>query len=168
MQQWSTAQYDTTEREFNALSRSFFSTNSTRRRNLENPRKRPIWKPLLLENRSIPRDRSFRDTHSQNQRAAKPEIVFAYRFDCRADYNRYKSLLRNASHRTASITKTRRQTNAWNLLAIPIVNPRVSCVMKHRYRLYASEGRRHNVSGDNRFQTASWKTENACLWIYIR
>lgn len=34
---------------------------------------------------------------------------------------------------TASITKTRRQTNALNLLAIPIVNPRVSCVMKHRH-----------------------------------
>jgi len=40
----------------------------------------------------------------------------------------------------ASITKTRRQTNALNLLAIPIVNPRVSRVMKHRRRLYASEG----------------------------
>lgn len=32
----------------------------------------------------------------------------------------------------ASITKTRRQSNALNLLAIPIVNPRVSRVMKHR------------------------------------
>lgn len=35
---------------------------------------------------------------------------------------------------TSSITKTRGQANAQNLLPIPIVNPRVSRVMKHRLR----------------------------------
>lgn len=81
----------------------------------------------------IPRDRSFRDTHSQNQCAAKPEIVFAYRFDCIAEQTTIATNHSCETFAAASITKTRRQTNALNLLAIPIVNPRVSRVMKHRH-----------------------------------
>lgn len=46
---------------------------------------------------------------------------------------RHKSFLRNARHRVNN-------KNALNLLPIPIVNPRVSRVMKHRPALFASEG----------------------------
>lgn len=79
---------------------------------------------------------SFRDTHSRNQRVAKSCLLI----DSTANDGPRKQQATIATNHscetlaTSSITKTRGQANAQNLLSIPIVNPRVSHVMKHRLR----------------------------------